>query len=100
MQANFSQVQSHYLITVSGNTNHGAFSGEGSYSHGSITTLTAYPNAGYAFSHWVETWDGYEGSFIVSTDETYTFTADSARYLKAVFRPKVSPGVMMLLLGE
>lgn len=100
LQASFSQEQSEYLITASGNTNHGTVSGESYYNHGADATVTAYPNSGYVFSHWMETWDGFQGSFIVSTEEMYTFTANRVRQLTAVFRPNILPGVMMLLLED
>ncbi|MBN1904552.1 MAG: hypothetical protein JW927_05590 [Deltaproteobacteria bacterium] len=101
LQANFSQVQSEYFISASArNTNHGTITGEGTYSHDASVTLTATPKTGFSFSHWIETWDGFQGSFIVSTEESYTFTANRERKLTAVFRPKVLPGVLMLLLED
>ncbi|NLD36702.1 MAG: hypothetical protein GX654_07535 [Desulfatiglans sp.] len=101
LQANFSQEQSQYFIAASArNTNHGTITGEGTYSHNESVTLTATPESGFTFSHWIETWDGFQGSFIVSTEETYTFTANRVRKLTAVFKPKVLPGVLMLLLED
>jgi hypothetical protein len=54
-------------------------SGGGSYTHGSAVTVVAQPAEGYDFVNWTE--DGIE----VSTDASYTFTADSDRSLVANF---------------
>jgi hypothetical protein len=62
--------------------------------------VEASAGAGYAFVHWIETWDGIEGSCVVSTQEAYSFTADRDRNLTAVFRTKTLPGAMLLLLDE
>ncbi|MDZ7832998.1 MAG: choice-of-anchor Q domain-containing protein [Desulfobacterales bacterium] len=99
LQANFSQEQSQYDITCSASpVNYGSVTGAGSYSHGADATVSASPDSGYAFVHWIETWDGFEGSCVVSTEEVYTFTAERDRNLTAIIRPKALPGVMMLLL--
>ena len=49
------------------------------YNHGDQVTVTATANTGYTFINWTE--DGEE----VSTDEAYTFTAESERNLRANF---------------
>ena len=59
--------------------NSGTISGAGSYGSGETATLTATANTGYAFVNWTE--DGTE----VSTQATYTFTAESDRTLVANF---------------
>lgn len=76
--ANFSLLQ--YTITASANPPEGGtVAGAGDYSHGATVTLTASPNAGFAFLNWTE------GSDIVSTEASYSFTAGSARTLQANF---------------
>jgi len=101
LQANFSQEQSQYSITCSANpVDHGFVSGTGSYSHGANATVIAYPDSGYGFVNWIETWDGFEGSCVVSSDQAYTFTANRDRNLTAILRLKALPGVMLLLLDD
>lgn len=88
-----------YTITVSDNANYvanfeiinytisaianpeegGTITGVGTYTYGANVTLTATANEGYAFTNWTE--DGT----VVSTSNTYTFTADSDRNLVANF---------------
>ncbi len=73
------RVQS-YTISVSVSpSDKGNVSGDGPYEPGSICTLTATPNEGYAFTHWTE--DGE----VVSTDATYSFTVTGDRNLVANF---------------
>ena len=101
LQANFSQEQSQYDITCAASpVNYGSVTGAGSYSHEADATVSVFPDSGYAFVHWIETWDGFQGSCVVSTEEEYTFTAERDRNLTAIIRPKTLPGVMMLLLDE
>ncbi len=57
----------------------GTVSGGGSYSKGESVTITASPNSGYTFSHWLE------GSSTVSTSSSYKFTLNANRSLTAVF---------------
>ena len=69
-----------YMISVSVSpSDKGNVSGDGPYEPGSICTLTATPNEGYAFTHWTE--DGE----VVSTDATYSFTVTGDRNLVANF---------------
>nr|WP_297283606.1 S-layer homology domain-containing protein [uncultured Agathobaculum sp.] len=63
----------------------GSVSGGGSYTEGTSVTLTATNNPGYRFVGWVE------GEQTVSTDTTYTFTANSDRSLTAQF-DRISSG--------
>ena len=73
------RVQS-YTISVSVSPSDGGnVSGGGSYEPGSICTLTATPNEGYAFTHWTENGE------VVSTDATYSFTVTGDRNLVANF---------------
>lgn len=66
--------------TVSVNTTDGGTAkGGGTYKQGVSATVIATPNVGYKFVAWKE-----NGS-VVSTDATYTFTANAGRTLVAVF---------------
>lgn len=76
--ANFSLLQ--YNITVSSSPEEGGtVTGAGEYSHGAPVTLTATPNAGYAFLNWTD------GLGFVSTEATLSFEAISDRTLTATF---------------
>ncbi|MBN1991056.1 MAG: InlB B-repeat-containing protein, partial [Bacteroidales bacterium] len=76
--ANFSL--NNYTISASAAPeNSGTISGTGDYNHGTLVNLTATANTGYSFVNWTE--DGAE----VSTNATYTFTAESDRTLVANF---------------
>jgi len=57
----------------------GTVSGGGAYDDGGSVTLTASPNAGFAFVNWTE------GGAQVSNSASYTFTATSDRTLVANF---------------
>ncbi len=73
--AHFSRVT--YQITAVANpTEGGNVSGTGTYSHGSICTLTAIANTGYAFSSWTK--DGV----VVSSNPSYSFSVtENATYV-------------------
>lgn len=78
LTANFSQLQ--YTITAVANpTAGGTISGAGTYNHGAQVSLAATPSSGYFFVNWKE------GSTVVSTNATYTFTANATRNLTATF---------------
>ncbi len=69
-----------YNVTVTANpTAGGIVSGGGTYDEGTTATVTATPNAGYHFVNWKE------GSNVVSTNSSYTFTVTSNRNLVAYF---------------
>ena len=69
-----------FTISASANpTAGGTVTGTGSYELGAGVNLVATPNAGYNFTNWTE-----NGS-VVSTDATYTFTAEANRTLVANF---------------
>ena len=69
-----------YNITATANpTEGGTVTGDGSYNHGESVTLTATANEGYHFVNWTE------GGNVVSTNASYTFTADQVRTLVAQF---------------
>ena len=57
----------------------GTVTGGGTYNSGASVTVTATPNAGYAFVNWTES--GTQ----VSTNASYTFTASVNRTLVANF---------------
>lgn len=73
-----------YRVNESGDfttgTTGGTVSGGGTYTHGNSVLLKATPATGYSFVGW------YEGANQVSTAETYTFTATSARTLVGRFQ--------------
>jgi len=76
--ANFAIV--FYTVTTSSNpTAGGTTSGGATYSSGTSVTVTATPNSGYNFVNWTD------GSTIVSTNLSYTFTITSSRSLVANF---------------
>ena len=57
----------------------GTVSGGGSVEAGTSATVSAVANAGYTFSGW------YENNVLVSSDASYTFTAEGNRTLEARF---------------
>ena len=59
--------------------NGGTVTGAGSYEEGSTVTLTATPKNGYRFVNWTENGE------VVSTETTYSFTAEGDRSLTANF---------------
>ena len=76
--AQFEAVQ--YNITASASpAAGGTVTGSGTYAYNTSVTLKATPNAGYKFVRWTE------GGSQVSTNASYTFTADKNRTLQAVF---------------
>ena len=69
-----------FTISVSASPSAGGtVSGGGTYSSGSMATVTATPNACYSFVNWTE------GDTVVSTSASYTFTVTSDRTLVAHF---------------
>ncbi len=71
----------HSSVDVSlSDTNAGSVSGNGVYTNGTTTRVTAVPTPGYAFTGWTE--DGA----LVSRSPDYTFTNLINRSLKATFR--------------
>lgn len=78
LQANFS-LQQYNISTVSVPTEGGSCTGAGAYSYGSAATVTALPNTGYYFTHWMENGN------IVSTEASYSFNVSGNRSLQAVF---------------
>ncbi|PJA99554.1 MAG: hypothetical protein CO127_10250 [Ignavibacteria bacterium CG_4_9_14_3_um_filter_36_18] len=76
--ANFAAIE--YIITLSSNPAlGGTTSGGGTFNSGSIVTVNANPNAGFAFTNWTE------GGIEVSTNASYTFTISGNRTLVANF---------------
>ena len=71
---------SYFTIQATPNyTSAGAVTGAGNYFTGDLCTLTAVPNDGYFFVHWIE------NNEIVSTDAEYSFYVEGNRILRAVF---------------
>ncbi len=68
-----------YVVNLLAANDHGVVYGEGVYSHGTLVTVNAIPETGYAFSDWTE------NEQIVSEDTTFTFTIISDRELVANF---------------
>jgi hypothetical protein len=78
--ANFVQQAVQYTITATANPTDGGYtSGGGNYNSGAQVTLTATSNHDWIFLNWTE-----YGSQ-VSTNSTYTFTAEENRILAANF---------------
>ncbi|HUM52254.1 MAG TPA: T9SS type A sorting domain-containing protein [Chitinophagales bacterium] len=69
-----------YSISLSPNSNtYGTVSGSGNFNCDSVITVKAKVKSGYKFINWKE------GTNIVSTDSSYTFTVNSNRNLVANF---------------
>ena len=77
MVANFSL--NNYNVTVSSGVGGSVSGGGNNLNCGSSCTVTATPDDCYSFVNWTE------GSTIVSTDASYSFTVSSARTLTANF---------------
>jgi uncharacterized repeat protein (TIGR02543 family) len=78
--ANFTPIQ--YTIATSSNPAAGGTStGAGKYNPGNSVTLNATANTGYTFSNWTES------GTIVSTNQSYKFTAGANRTFVANFTP-------------
>lgn len=73
-----------YTVHVS-SAQGGTVEGSGSYEEGELITVNATPDNDYHFLYWEE--NGEQ----VSTDETFTFTADRDRTLVAKFTPIPKP---------
>lgn len=74
------QLPSITIITTASNPSAGGTtSGGGIYNRGAACSVTAAPNSGYNFVNWTE------GSTVVSTASTYTFTVSGSRTLTANF---------------
>jgi peptidyl-Asp metalloendopeptidase len=81
LAANFQPIPDAYVITLQPKPGAGGVvSGSGSYSKGSLRTVTAVANTGYAFASWTE------GKKIVSVQPSYTFGLTSDRSLAANFK--------------
>ena len=79
--ANFQEQIQYYSIRLSANpANGGEVTGAGSYPEGQTVTVSATPNAGFVFVNWTE------GSEVVSTDASYSFTLTRGRILVANFQ--------------
>ncbi len=76
--ANFAAIE--YVVSLSSlPALGGTTSGGGTFNSGSIVTVTANPNVGFAFTNWTE------GGVEVSTNTNYTFTISGNRTLVANF---------------
>lgn len=67
------------IQATSNYTSAGSVTGAGNYLPGDWCTVTATPNSGYVFLHWIE------NDEIVSTDAEYSFYVEESRILRAVF---------------
>ncbi len=78
-----------YTVSLSANpTAGGTVTGGGTYYYGTSCMVTATANSGYAFVNWTE------GTNVVSTSPTYTFTVDDNHDLVANFRTATPPGTL------
>ncbi len=66
----------------------GTTAGAGTFANGASRTLTAFANAGYAFSHWSE------GGSTVSTASAHTFSVSGDRNLVAHFTAVTPPTII------
>ena len=78
---NYHEIEStSYTVTVSANpAEGGSVTGVGTYTEGTICTLTATANEGYSFVNWTE------NNEVVSTNANYSFTVSENRNLVANF---------------
>lgn len=81
--ANFTVTPTWSITTLADPVAGGSATGEGSYADGDPVTVVATPAAGYLFSNWTE------GGAVVSSSESYSFTASGDRDLVAHF---IQPG--------
>ena len=79
LTANFERTTYTISVTASPATA-GTVTGGGTYNEGETVTLTATPNSGYEFVNWTS------GTTTVSTDATYSFTANASAEYIANFR--------------
>ncbi len=77
--ANFTQLPTYIVTTVSNPIAGGITSGGGNYISGQTATVTAAPGTGYNFINWTENGNS------VSTTASYSFTVTGARSLVANF---------------
>lgn len=75
--------------TLAAPLNGGTTTGDGVYTNGTTTTVTASPNAGYGFVNWTENGE------VVSTAASYTFTNVVNRSLVAKFVPAPTLSVVL-----
>jgi uncharacterized repeat protein (TIGR02543 family) len=81
LTANFKATTTIYTLNLSASPSAGGtVSGGGSFAQGSSVTVTAQVSAGYEFINWTE------GSTVVSSSPSYTFTLNANRTLVANFR--------------
>lgn len=83
--ANF--VQAFTVATSASPTAGGITGGDGTYNSGTSVTVTASPNAGYAFVNWTE------GGVAVSASASYTFNIGANRALVANFASNPPPTI-------
>lgn len=81
-------VPSGVISTSVAPANSGTTAGAGTFANGTNRTLTAFANAGYAFSHWSE------GGTTVSTASAYTFAVGGDRNLVANFTAVTPPTIV------
>ena len=79
LAANFLSDTGVTITTNSAPSSGGTTSGEGAYAVGAGVTVSAFPNAGYAFANWTVS------GVVVSVDLNYTFNATTNRALVAHF---------------
>lgn len=77
-------IKNENIVTVNIITSNGTVTGNGQYIKGSIVTVTATANSGYNFSGWSK------GSEILTSNTSYTFTADENIELTANFKKRSS----------
>jgi len=79
-------VQRVTITTSASPSNGGSVTGGGTVNQGTSVTLRAMPNIGWAFDGW------FDGGTRVSTNATWTFTADANRTVQARFVNHPPPG--------
>jgi len=94
LTANFRAAIGSYSLNLSASpVAGGTTGGAGVYAPGTSVTATATPNAGYSFVNWKE------GTTVVSTSASYTFTLNANRTLTANFQQNITGYTLSLLAG-
>lgn len=88
--ATFELIPMHTITVVSNNEEFGTVTGGGTFEEGSVITITARPNDGYAFFSWNDGNEDSEREITVTEDATYIATFIFDVNLKEVYSADIS----------